>query len=176
MSGFQIPHASRVILPSGPVAMPVVDRSLLLPRPKAPPVKKTAQTEAEEGVRIVEEGIILPRPVRPIDFDTSGALTLRLLLRVCEHATGIPATAIQSQRRNSPVVKARQIYMWLCKRFTSRSFPQIGALVGGRDHTTVMHGYRKAEAAIAALGIEVCDDSLVMAERLWLADWSEARR
>jgi chromosomal replication initiator protein len=42
--------------------------------------------------------------------------------------------------------------MWLLKSMTSLSLPQIGRALGGRDHTTVMHGVRKHESRMLAAG------------------------
>ena len=39
--------------------------------------------------------------------------------------------------------------MYLAKRLTSRSLPEIGRKFGGRDHTTVMHAVRKVEELMA---------------------------
>ena len=39
--------------------------------------------------------------------------------------------------------------MYLCKRLTTRSLPEIGRQFGGRDHTTVMHGVRRIEELTA---------------------------
>ncbi len=41
--------------------------------------------------------------------------------------------------------RPRQIAMYLAKKMTSRSLPEIGRRFGGRDHTTVMHGVRRIE-------------------------------
>lgn len=35
--------------------------------------------------------------------------------------------------------------MYLCKRLTQRSLPEIGRKFGGRDHTTILYGVRKIE-------------------------------
>lgn len=45
--------------------------------------------------------------------------------------------------RSQTLVQARQISMYLCREMTDLSLPKIGQLFGGRDHTTVMHAYRK---------------------------------
>lgn len=49
---------------------------------------------------------------------------------------------IQSIRRDRKVSFARQFIMYWALRLTSLSVPQIGAKLGGRDHTTVLHGAR----------------------------------
>ena len=38
--------------------------------------------------------------------------------------------------------------MYLCRNIASMTFPKIGAAFGGRDHTTVMHAYKKNEKEI----------------------------
>ena len=43
----------------------------------------------------------------------------------------------------------RQIAMYLCRELTDLSLPKIGALFGGRYHTTVMHAGRKIRALMA---------------------------
>ncbi len=48
-----------------------------------------------------------------------------------------------SKRRTKEVVRARQIAMYLAREETEASFPQIGAALGGRNHSTVLHGYQK---------------------------------
>jgi chromosomal replication initiation ATPase DnaA len=47
-----------------------------------------------------------------------------------------------SPRRCQTLALARQHAMWELDRRTSLSLPQIGKLLGGRDHTTVLHGIR----------------------------------
>ena len=39
--------------------------------------------------------------------------------------------------------------MYLCREMTDLSLPKIGSLFGGRDHTTVMHAYRKIDKQMA---------------------------
>jgi chromosomal replication initiator protein len=42
-------------------------------------------------------------------------------------------------------VRPRQIGMYLAKKLTSRSLPEIGRRFGNRDHSTVLHAVRKIE-------------------------------
>lgn len=50
-----------------------------------------------------------------------------------------------SARRSRAVARPRQIAMYLSKRLTTRSLPEIGRKFGGRDHSTVIHAVRKVE-------------------------------
>ena len=52
---------------------------------------------------------------------------------------------IRSPRRDRPTVRARHEAFWRMKQETRLSLPQIGRFMGGRDHTTVLHGIRKHE-------------------------------
>ena len=45
--------------------------------------------------------------------------------------------------RSQAIVTGRQIAMYLCREKTNMSLPKIGALFGGRDHTTVMYAIKK---------------------------------
>ena len=57
----------------------------------------------------------------------------------------IRPTDIRSQKRARQFSHPRQIAMYLCKRLTKHSFPEIGKQFGDRDHTTVMHAVRKID-------------------------------
>jgi chromosomal replication initiator protein len=48
------------------------------------------------------------------------------------------------------VVRPRQIGMYLAKKLTSRSLPEIGRRFGNRDHSTVLHAVRKVEELMQA--------------------------
>ena len=48
-------------------------------------------------------------------------------------------------KRLRTYARPRQVAMYLCKKMTSRSLPEIGRRFGGRDHTTVMHGVKRIE-------------------------------
>ena len=50
-----------------------------------------------------------------------------------------------SQRRSRPLARPRQIAMYLAKRLTTRSLPEIGRKFADRDHTTVIHAVKTIE-------------------------------
>jgi len=52
---------------------------------------------------------------------------------------------IKGKKKNNAVVLPRQISMYIIRKKTSLSFPEIGDLFGGRDHSTVIHSIKKIE-------------------------------
>ncbi len=48
-----------------------------------------------------------------------------------------------SKKRNRSIARPRQVAMFLSKKMTRHSLPEIGEAFGGRDHTTVLHAFRK---------------------------------
>ena len=48
-------------------------------------------------------------------------------------------------KRHRSLARPRQVAMYLAKKLTSRSLPEIGRRFGGRDHTTVMYGVKRIE-------------------------------
>lgn len=58
---------------------------------------------------------------------------------------GLKAHAIMSKRRTADVVQARQVVMYLIRTRLKLSYPRIGEILD-RDHSSVMHGYKKIQA------------------------------
>jgi len=64
----------------------------------------------------------------------------------------VSKTEMHSNRRHRDLVFARQFVMYWATRLTLLSSPQIGKLMGGRDHTTCLHGKRAYREKRAAMG------------------------
>ncbi|KNG93912.1 chromosomal replication initiator protein DnaA [Pseudaestuariivita atlantica] len=64
--------------------------------------------------------------------------------KVAEHYN-IRLSDMIGPKRLRAFARPRQVAMWLCKKLTTRSLPEIGRRFGGRDHTTVMHGVKRIE-------------------------------
>ncbi|WP_375428798.1 chromosomal replication initiator protein DnaA [uncultured Sphingomonas sp.] len=58
----------------------------------------------------------------------------------------LKALDLVSARRARAVARPRQIAMYLAKRLTTRSLPEIGRKFGGRDHSTVIHAVKRIES------------------------------
>ncbi len=53
---------------------------------------------------------------------------------------GVKPSALKGPRRNRPIVRPRQIFMYLCKTELGLTLDDVGGALGGRDHTTILHG------------------------------------
>ena len=73
-------------------------------------------------------------------------VTPELIIQVGADHFGITPLDISSQKRNKEVVFPRQIVMFLCRSMTDTPLQAIGKYLGGRDHTTIIHGYEKIGA------------------------------
>ena len=50
---------------------------------------------------------------------------------------------LKSKKKIKVLSHPRQVAMYLCRKYTQKSFPEIGKFFGGKDHSTVMHAVRK---------------------------------
>lgn len=75
-------------------------------------------------------------------------LLLDEIARVVCGVYGVSKAEFMSIRRLPRIVEARHMFFWIARRFTSFSLPQIGHFCGRKDHSTVMHGYRKIDQMI----------------------------
>lgn len=72
-------------------------------------------------------------------------ITPNLIINVVAEHFGVKPEDITSQRRNSEYVQPRQVVMYLCREMTDISTPNIGKILGKKDHTTILHGCKKIE-------------------------------
>ncbi|MBA2677823.1 MAG: chromosomal replication initiator protein DnaA, partial [Ktedonobacteraceae bacterium] len=66
---------------------------------------------------------------------------------VCRYYNAKPEL-VRGKQRDRDIVWPRQVAMYLMREETTASLLQIGAALGGRDHTTIMHGWEKVNAEI----------------------------
>ncbi len=60
----------------------------------------------------------------------------------------VPLSELRAKKRHKTIVLPRQIAMYLCRQLTNFSLPEIGNAFGGKDHTTVLHSYKKIEQVL----------------------------
>ena len=69
-------------------------------------------------------------------------ITVDKIQNVVSNYFNIALSEMLSQRRSRPLARPRQIAMYLSKKMTSRSLPEIGRRFANRDHTTVIHAVK----------------------------------
>ena len=72
-------------------------------------------------------------------------LTVDKIQRAVAEEFSITHNDMTSKRRARDIARPRQVAMYLCKKLTKRSLPDIGRRFGGRDHTTVMHAVKRID-------------------------------
>jgi chromosomal replication initiator protein len=70
-----------------------------------------------------------------------------VLAAVASHF-GIKVSDLKGSRKNREVSQPRQVAMYLARRLTRHSFPEIGRAFGGKDHSTVVKGVKKIETIL----------------------------
>ena len=65
------------------------------------------------------------------------------ILEAVAASEGVGVNDLLGQNRSAKVAVPRQLAMYLLREFNEISFPQIGEILGGRDHTTIMYGIKK---------------------------------
>ena len=75
-------------------------------------------------------------------FNQIRVITVDKIQNVVSNYFNIPLNEMLSQRRSRPLARPRQLAMYLAKKMTTRSLPEIGRRFANRDHTTVIHAVK----------------------------------
>jgi chromosomal replication initiator protein len=70
-------------------------------------------------------------------------ITIDEIIKIVSSKLGVKISDVRSKKKNKNLVAARQIAMYLSRKMTSSSFPDIGEKIGGRDHSTVIYACNK---------------------------------
>jgi len=75
-------------------------------------------------------------------FNQTKIITVDKIQNTVANFFNIPLAEMLSQRRSRPLARPRQIAMYIAKKMTTRSLPEIGRRFSNRDHTTVIHAVK----------------------------------
>lgn len=88
-------------------------------------------------------------PTLPLDGEalvlTTSADRAKQIAKFVAEKHGLTLEQLVGRTRSDDVVKARHEVFYRLRKETTWSLPRIGRFIGGRDHTTVLHGIRKHE-------------------------------
>ena len=83
-----------------------------------------------------------------VNPDDKRVITDEYILEVVSEHFNISVQDLVSQKRSANIVTPRHYVMYLCRAMIDSPFKNIGFLLGGRDHSTIMHGHNKIEAEL----------------------------
>lgn len=101
--------------------------------PPPPQIVETPEGQASEEAMNTEP----PKAVQP-----EQRVRCHDIIRAVSTASGFTVQELCSPMRYRNLVRARMVIYVLARRYSGCSLPQIGRFVGGRDHSTVLHGYK----------------------------------
>ena len=78
-----------------------------------------------------------------VNPDDKRVITDEYILEVVSEHFNISVQDLVSQKRSANIVTPRHCVMYLCRAMIDSPFENIGILLGGRHHSTIMHGYKK---------------------------------
>lgn len=120
------------------------------PEPKPRPVVEVAEVKAVPPVVIeIQEPDAAALRARIAELEAEAKadamFKIKTIQRFVAKKYNVSRADILSIRRTINLVRPRQVAMYLAKKLTLKSLPEIGRGFGDRDHTTVMHAIRKIE-------------------------------
>jgi chromosomal replication initiator protein len=80
--------------------------------------------------------------------DQPAGITIEQIQQVVATHYRLRVDELKSKNNSRQIAVPRQVAMYLCKRLTKHSFPEIGREFGGKHHTTVIHSVEKIEALV----------------------------
>jgi chromosomal replication initiator protein len=83
-----------------------------------------------------------------IDSEQPEGITMDRIARTVAAHYKLSMEELKSKNNSRQIAVPRQVAMYLCKRLTKHSFPEIGREYGGKHHTTVMHSVEKINAVV----------------------------
>jgi chromosomal replication initiator protein len=82
------------------------------------------------------------------DTKQEDILTPKLIMDTIANYYGISPEALVGKQRDNKTALARQVTMYLLRKQNHYSLGEIGKMLGGRDHSTILHGYEKIATEI----------------------------
>jgi chromosomal replication initiator protein len=86
--------------------------------------------------------------LRISDNEKPEGITIEQIQKAVASHYKLSVEELKSKNNSRQIAVPRQVAMYLCKRLTRHSFPEIGREFGGKHHTTVIHSFEKIESLI----------------------------
>jgi chromosomal replication initiator protein len=101
-------------------------------------------------IRVVASSILEEKPgvLKDMVTEKAKALSIELIQGTIAEFFNVSVSDLKAKKRNKNIIFPRQVAMYLSRKLTSFSLPEIGSSFGGKDHTTVLHSCKKIENEI----------------------------
>lgn len=103
--------------------------------------------------------------VFPPEFEQPKTVMGADIIRHAAEIFGVPPMAIISQRKHRSLSYARFAAMSVMRDMTTKSLPEIGKILGNRDHTTILYGVNRSKQLMAS-DPEYCERYVRLCRRL----------
>ncbi|HEY5672275.1 MAG TPA: chromosomal replication initiator protein DnaA [Malonomonas sp.] len=87
--------------------------------------------------------------LKDIIVEQNKEITIDNIQKIIANYYQLKVVDLKSSKRLKTLVLPRQIAMYVCRKLTSSSYPEIGSKFGGKDHSTVIHAIKKIEKSMA---------------------------
>lgn len=87
--------------------------------------------------------------LKDIIIENSKEVTIETIQKCVANHFQIKTAELKSSKRLKTLVQPRQIAMYICRKLTPSSYPEIGAKFGGKDHSTIIHAIKKIDKLMA---------------------------
>ncbi|MFH0732832.1 MAG: chromosomal replication initiator protein DnaA [Candidatus Omnitrophota bacterium] len=86
--------------------------------------------------------------LKEVAAEENKEISIKSIQKAVSEYFNISVAEIKSKRRTKSVALPRQVAMYLSRELTDNSFPEIGNLFGGKDHTTILHAHEKIKKEV----------------------------
>jgi chromosomal replication initiator protein len=86
--------------------------------------------------------------LKDIIVDKSKEITVEMIQKHVADYFKLKISELKSDKRLKALVVPRQIAIYLCRDLTKCSYPEIGEKFGGKDHSTIIHSFKKIDNLI----------------------------
>jgi len=99
----------------------------------------------QKSISLTEIKVLIKNSIRP-----KRVISIDSVVKIVSDYYNLDERVIYEKTRRKEIVRARQIIMFVLREDFNESYPSIGAKLGGKDHTTVIHSYEKIKGELVS--------------------------
>ncbi len=105
-------------------------------------------------IRVVAYSLLEDKPIslqvaknvlKDMVKETVKTISVEMVQKEVAAFFNIHVADLKTKKRHKNIILPRQVAMYLSRKLTTHSLPEIGGAFGGKDHTTILHAFKKIE-------------------------------